>query len=195
MSIDPAIFRALVAQGATPEMLLAVVEADAAVQEEKLARKRADTAARVRKHRNKPGNARNALHDVTDVTPSPNDIYSNPLPTPLETSNDVSPPAGLEIERVGEPPLTADEILEAWNATADRCGLPKAKLTPQRRRKLAPLIRNHGLDDFTEAIRALERSPFLRGENDRAWRANFDFFIQPSSFQKLIEGSYDRQAH
>lgn len=38
MSVDPAIFRALVNQGATPEMLLAVVEASAAVDEARRAR-------------------------------------------------------------------------------------------------------------------------------------------------------------
>ena len=94
-----------------------------------------------------------------------------------------------------EPPLSAEEIIDAWNDTANRVGLAKAKLTPQRRRKLIPLIRQHGLDDFTEAIRAVARSPFLRGENNRAWRADFDFFIQPTSFTKLIEGSYDRATH
>jgi 5-methylcytosine-specific restriction endonuclease McrA len=38
MSLDPAIFRALVANGATPEMLLAVVEASASVDEARKAR-------------------------------------------------------------------------------------------------------------------------------------------------------------
>jgi pyocin large subunit-like protein len=115
-------------------------------------------------------------------------------PTP-ETSSDVSPPIEIDDGRTGEPPLTPEEVLEAWNDTAGRIGLPKARLTAQRRRKLIPLIRAHSLDDFTEAIRAIERSPFLRGENNRAWRADFDFFVQPSSFTKLIEGSYDRATH
>ena len=101
-------------------------------------------------------------------------------------------PIEIDDERSGEPPLTAEEVLEAWNHTAGEIGLPKARLTPQRRRKLVPLIRSHTLEDFTEAIQAIKRSPFLRGENNRAWRADFDFFVQPSSFTKLIEGSYDR---
>jgi hypothetical protein len=38
---------------------------------------------------------------------------------------------------------------------------------------------------------ALERSAFCRGENDRGWRADFDFLLQPKSFTKLLEGAYD----
>ncbi len=51
MSIDPAIFRAMVENGATPEMLLAVVEAAAAVDEQKKERKRAGNAERQKRFR------------------------------------------------------------------------------------------------------------------------------------------------
>ena len=196
MTIDPAVLDALLAAGASAEMIVAAVKADAAIETERKASKRAGNAERQRrfKAKNKPeGNAGNALPAVSNADPlSPNDIYSNPLTPPLEISNEISPPSLDLQEPTGEPPLSAEEILEAWNHTADRIGLPKAKLTPQRRRKLGPLIRQHTLEDFTEAIRAVERSPFLRGENSRSWRADFDFFLQPSSFTKLIEGSYDR---
>ena len=79
MSLDPAIFRALVEQGATPEMLLAVVEAAASVDEVNREKKRANNAERQARFRAK-NNASNALHDVTerDSVTAPNDIYSNP---------------------------------------------------------------------------------------------------------------------
>jgi hypothetical protein len=198
--IDPAVFRALVAQGATPEMLLAVVEADAAAEEAKRVTRRAKTAERVRKHRAKKatddgdGNACNALQGVTErYSTEQKKLPPDPLKEnyPLETSDEVPPPILFSEEPTGEPPLTAEEVLEAWNVTADKCGLPKARLTPQRRRKLGPLIRQHGIEDFGAALQAVERSPFLRGGNNRGWRADFDFFLQTSSFTKLIEGSYD----
>lgn len=89
------------------------------------------------------------------------------------------------------PPLKPEHVVEAWNEMAGRTGNPKAKLTPERRRKLLVRLRVCTIEEFTEAILAVERSSFLRGENDRGWRANFDFLLQPSSFTKLIEGSYD----
>lgn len=126
------------------------------------------------------------------VTPSPNDIYSNPHPSPSEISNEISSPVA---EPEVDPPLTPDEVLEAWNIRAAELDLPKAKMTDARRKVLRVRIRQCTTDDFTEAIAALGRSAFLRGENDRGWRADFDFFLQSKNFTKLIEGGYDRAAH
>lgn len=78
---------------------------------------------------------------------------------------------------------------------AEGAGVPIAKLTPERRRKLGTFVRRHTIDDITEAIWAVPRSPFLCGENDRGWKAGIDFMLQPTSFTKLIEGTYDRAAH
>jgi hypothetical protein len=199
VSIDPAIFRAMVANGATPEMLLAVVEAAAAVEEEKRARKRAGNAERQQRFRDArkaDRNTDNALQVVTtrdERDLPPNDIYSNPPSSPSDTSSEVSVPHDFSD---GDPiELRPEHVVEAWNAMAAQWGLPKAKLTPERRRKLAVRIRQHSVEDFTEAIQAIGRSPFLRGENDRAWRADFDFLLQPKSFTRLIEGSYDRATH
>jgi hypothetical protein len=115
--------------------------------------------------------------------------------TPVISNEITSPQIEIPIGDEPEPPVTPDEALEAWNITAGANGLPKARMTDQRRRRLKVLIRQHSIEDFTEAIRAVPRSPFLLGENSRAWRADFDFFLRPSSFTKLIEGSYDRATH
>ena len=91
-------------------------------------------------------------------------------------------------------PLTADEIRDAWNHMARECGLPEVKkLTAERERRLAARCRDFDINDWTEAIRAVRRSPFLRGDNDRGWRANFDWLLQPRSLTKLIEGQYDQK--
>jgi hypothetical protein len=31
---------------------------------------------------------------------------------------------------------------------------------------------------------------FCRGENDRGWRANFDWALKPTSIAKVLEGNY-----
>lgn len=127
---------------------------------------------------------------------SPNDIYSNPLPLPSEISNEISLPA-FEDETSGTANLQPEHVVEAWNDMAGRYSLPKAKLTPERRRKLQARLKQHAVGDWTEAIDAIERNPWMHGDNDRGWRVDFDFLLQPKSFTKLIEGSYDRsnQAH
>lgn len=176
----------LAASGLTAEQQALLFELTAAVATE--ARPAIDKAAENkraydrdyrRKNRTKSYESAESLNGSKDKNP--------PDPIKTQTSN---PPLK------GSPPdLIPEHVVEAWNAMADRCGLPKAKLTPERRRKLTAQIRRRPIEDWTEAIGAVERSSFLRGENDRGWRADIDFLLQPTSFTKLIEGSYDRSAH
>lgn len=163
----------LIAKGMGAVDILEVAQAMEAVK---------DNTATERKRRQRAKEKANG-HAVTVTRDgSPNDIdILTPSVTP-EISDEISPPVELK----------PDHVLEAWNAMAVRAGLPTAKMTPERRKKLIPFIRRHEIDDITEAISAVECSPFCRGENDRGWRANFDFLLQPSSFTKLTEGTYGR---
>lgn len=90
-------------------------------------------------------------------------------------------------------PFAPAKILEFWNATAASHGLPKAeKITDGRRRLLSARIKDAGSPEaFLAAITRVAASSFCRGENDRGWKADFDFVLQQSSFTKIIEGKYD----
>lgn len=91
------------------------------------------------------------------------------------------------------PALKPEHVPEVWNARLVPLGLPAArKMTPERRKKLNTFIRRHTIDDITEAIAAIEVSPFLRGENDRGWKPNIDWMLEPKNFTKLTEGTYGR---
>lgn len=174
---------------------------------------KSSAAIRQQRYRDAQRNARDVTRDVTDSpsldkekSPKPpkeinpiRDIY-----TPLTPQGGRSPQLDFLIldlvcaailagcEHVAENTITPEHVVEAYNSIADQCGLPKAKLTPERRRKLTARIKQHAIADFTEAIDALARNPWLHGENDRGWRADFDFLLQPKSFTRLIEGGYDR---
>jgi uncharacterized protein YdaU (DUF1376 family) len=91
-----------------------------------------------------------------------------------------------------DPPLTQDEILEAWQVRMVPQGFPPVrKMTSQRTRQLKARLKDSTFEEWQQAMSALERSAFCRGENDRGWRADFDFLLQPKSFTKLLEGAYD----
>ncbi len=47
------------------------------------------------------------------------------------------------------------------------------------------------LDKFEEVFRLAESSPFLKGENDRNWAADFDWMMKPTNFSKILEHKYD----
>ncbi|MBB6424967.1 hypothetical protein [Sphingopyxis sp. JAI128] len=98
MSLSPAVIDALVAAGATVEMLAAAVKADMAEADARLAAKRAKDAARQRKHRGTDAVSRDVTVtecDTEDVTNQPlsrppNEINSNP---PTQTREKQTPRA------------------------------------------------------------------------------------------------------
>ena len=96
--------------------------------------------------------------------------------------------------------VTPTQVLEAfslYNETALRCALSQAvSLTPERKKKIRARISDHGgVEAWKTAMANIERSAFLRGKNDRSWRADLDFVLQPSSFTRLVEGGYGNGAH
>lgn len=115
--IDPAIFRALVAQGATPEMLLAVVEADAAVRAERLESKRAGNAERQRRFRERhkaDDDDSNALRRVTERDSALHPSLEVPPQTPPPNPNpDISPLTPRSGGRSGKKRLPDDWALPA----------------------------------------------------------------------------------
>jgi hypothetical protein len=54
-------------------------------------------------------------------------------------------------------------------------------------------LRSDGLDGWSNVLSKVEASQFLRGENDRGWRADFDFVLSEANFTKITEGKYDRR--
>jgi hypothetical protein len=83
--------------------------------------------------------------------------------------------------------------LAAWNDLAGRHGLAVArKLTDARRTRIRRRLADcDGLAGWFAALERIAASPGLLGANDRGWKADLDFVLQESSFQKLIEGRYD----
>jgi hypothetical protein len=88
-----------------------------------------------------------------------------------------------------------EKAVERWNEVLAPRGLPAVKkLTDVRRRKLAARLRSDGgLPNWEAALWKVAENPFLLGQNERGWRADFDFLLQEKSFTKLMEGGYDRR--
>ena len=169
MSVNAAMLEAMKAEG---------LDLDACIRIIKAGEKKADptNAARQARHREKKKS--NGV-TVTGVTVSPNEYILTPSEPPSVISDEITPPA--------DPPTL---VLEAYNLMAGEAGLPKARMTPERRKKLRTFTARHKVEDITEAIWAIPRTPFLCGENPRGWKADFDFFLQPKSFTRILEGSY-----
>jgi hypothetical protein len=82
-------------------------------------------------------------------------------------------------------------IVEAWNAMAAANGLSQvARVTEKRQNHLNARLNEVGVDDLLTGIQQIPSSRFLTGHGPEGWKANFDWFLQPSSFVKLQEGFY-----
>lgn len=88
-------------------------------------------------------------------------------------------------------------VVDLWNKTCT--SYPRLiKLTGKRRTKIANRLReiatSSASDPYTvleQLFKALETSHFLKGDNDRAWKASFDWVIaNDSNWLKVLEGNY-----
>ena len=86
--------------------------------------------------------------------------------------------------------LTINELVDQWNAIPGICHV--RKITPDRRASFTTRSKDAGwLADVPEALERIAKSSFLKGENERNWKADLDWFFKPSSLNKIVEGKYD----
>lgn len=53
--------------------------------------------------------------------------------------------------------------------------------------------KDEGLDQIRRYFNVVRRQPFLLGQNDRGWKADFDWLFKQSNFVKVLELKYDRK--
>jgi hypothetical protein len=102
-----------------------------------------------------------------------------------------------EEERRGEERLTPPSapalppLAKIWND--HRGTLPEVKgCSGTRRRQAEARWRdNPSTEYWAEIVSRIARSPFCSGDNERGWRASFDFLIRPETQHKVQEGRYD----
>lgn len=88
-------------------------------------------------------------------------------------------------------------LAELWNAGVSNTRLPKvASFSRNGRRFKSAQARweeNSDPNFWVGVIQRVTQSRFCLGENDRKWKANFDWLIRPDSASKILEGVYDNR--
>jgi len=174
--IRPEVLDALLAAGATAEMIVAAVKADLRQEDVKLQEKREKDAARQRKSR-MSRNVTVTPRDKCDVLP-PNEYISNP---PSQTSSpDGDDPLSLDL---------ADRVVEAWNGQITGTPLPTArKLNPDRRKHLRCRVAEHGEDAVFVAVSNMIQSDFHSGRSGKWTEGNLGWLLKsPENFLKMLE--------
>lgn len=66
------------------------------------------------------------------------------------------------------------------------------KLTEGRKKAIsARLNSGYTVEDLEKAFQMAENSPFMKGKNDRNWKADFDWIMKDSNLAKILEGKYN----
>lgn len=104
--------------------------------------------------------------------------------TRKEGEGAIAPPAVLV--------ATLPEEVAAWNSKAN---LRKVQAMSTGRTKALKARRSdpYFAANWRTAIDRVAASSFCNGENDRGWKADFDFFIRPDTVVKVMEGKYDNR--
>lgn len=91
-------------------------------------------------------------------------------------------------------PSLDSDIIEYWNGMNT---LPKVRsLSSTRKKKISARSKMEflrTLDDWKRLIDTVASSKFLTGENDRNWRADFDWVLNENNAVKIYEGKYTNQ--
>lgn len=91
-------------------------------------------------------------------------------------------------------PQPVMEAFEAYLAVAAEHGLSQPRtLTPAMRKSIGARLREHTPGGWQDMLDGLAASDFLRGKNERGWRANLDWIVKPANFSKIVSGNYDNR--
>lgn len=133
----------------------------------KNAKKRANSQVRTQKHRSRSCNARS----VTTALPEEE----------IEIDN-------KEIKKKEVVEAFSKELLQQWNTRMGR----RDHMTPKRLKAINVRTKDRFfMENYEQALELASRSAFLRGENDRGWKADLEFFLKPDSIAKILEGKYN----
>lgn len=86
-----------------------------------------------------------------------------------------------------------EKIQEHWNSVCTK--LPAVTVMSKKRTATVKArVKEHGLDAVFSAMDKTAKSNFMNGQNNKGWRANFDWIMRPENFVKVLEGNYDNAA-
>lgn len=101
-------------------------------------------------------------------------------------------PEQISCEKDLVKPGDVQKVVDEWNKLQQFGIQPIARMTPKRSQLLKARIREYGMDKVMEAIEKVKKSDFLTGRK-KDFIINFEFFINPNKFIKILEGFYDNR--
>ena len=134
-------------------------------------------------------------HDTSDDTY--HDLYHNDNENDNENDNDIENENenGNEndVSSTGRTlhPIPYETIRKMYNeicSSYSRCNV----MSDARKKAIrARMSSGYTLEDFKTLFEKAEASSFLKGKNDRNWRASMDWMFKDANMAKVLDGNYD----
>ena len=85
--------------------------------------------------------------------------------------------------------VRAEQVKDLFNSLCSP--LPRLVfMTKARRLAVNRLLDVYSMEDIQQAFDKIKSCSFLKGDNDRKWKATFDWLIDEDHFARLLEGQY-----
>lgn len=101
-----------------------------------------------------------------------------------------------EEDKANKPEISnkPQQLADRYNAICTN--LPRVVRLTDKRRRAVRLIHDKGYtpEQLDEAFRRAQASSFCAGQNDRHWKADFDWLLNENNLVKVLEGKYDNPA-
>lgn len=137
-----------------------------------------DSAERVRRYREK----QNVNKLVTECKQT--DIKTLP-----EKEEKPSKPA--KIEKKTAVIIDYNYIFEQYNLICRGMTAVQKQSDSRKKAIKTRLTSGYTVQDIVEVFQKASQSSFLKGNNNRGWRADFDWLLKPDNMIKVLEGKYD----
>jgi len=113
-------------------------------------------------------------------------------PKPIRQNQDngcFTPPSGIS----NPDEIPSHKFLELYASCAPSLPQPR-EVTNGRLRKIRQRLKTHPAREFWQDVFSkANQTPFLKGENDRGWKASLDWFVKnDENAVMVLEGKYDR---
>jgi hypothetical protein len=110
-----------------------------------------------------------------------------------QLNNETTKQLNNEVGLSAAPPekINYESFINFFNGTCTNFPNVK-KITENRKKAISVILKKFTKQEIAEALRLANKSDFLNGDNQRGWKADFDFIIKENSITKILEGSYEK---
>ena len=161
-------------------------------------KKRSEAGKKGMKNRwNKNNNDNNVItndNNVNDVITddNKNNLYDNDNDNDNVNDNDndnVNDNENENVNTIKKIPNNVQDVVDLYHTLCP--SLPKVRvITKKRITAIKSFLKQYDIETIKEAFEKAEASDFMKGQNNRGWKADIDFLTNANSVAKVLEDKY-----